>query len=106
MKPDLRWGSLWERLDDNIASSDLDGTLLDTNRGVGGSNPGDLAGKSLYDYLVPDDQERLRQAIESARQTGVISRFEVAADSPAESAGSSPGSPPRGPPSGPIVSCR
>jgi len=72
-----KWRALVENAPGRITSLDRDGTILSINRTTTGYTPGEIIGTSVYNYLSPDEQDKLRRVLESVFQSGKVERYEA-----------------------------
>ena len=77
-----KWRSLAENAPDVILTIDPDGTILFLNRTVPPFTPEKAVGTSVYEYVPPDYQQTLRDALEQVVQTGEPCSYEVAGCGP------------------------
>ena len=73
-----RWRSLVKNAPDLIFTSNCDGKLLFINRTVPGLTVEQVIGTSVYDYIPPEYQDRLRQSFKRVFQTGEPAYYETA----------------------------
>jgi PAS domain S-box-containing protein len=77
-----RWRCLAENAPDVILTVDSNGTILFLNRTVPPYTPEEAIGTSVYDYVLPEYRETLRNAIEMVVQTGEPCSYELAGMGP------------------------
>ena len=77
-----KWRSLAENAPDVILTIDPDGTILFLNRTVTPFTPEKAVGTSVYEYVPPDYQQTLRDALEQVVRTGEPCSYEVAGCGP------------------------
>jgi PAS domain S-box-containing protein len=77
-----KWRSLAENAPDVILTIDPDGTILFLNRTVPPFTPEKAVGTSVYEYVPPDYQQTLRDALEQVVRTGEPCSYEVAGCGP------------------------
>ena len=74
---EARWRSLAENAPEKITILDRDGTVLFVNRTSPGRTVDEVIGTKIYDYLPLDEQDRVRQVLESVFQSGQTERYET-----------------------------
>ena len=79
-----KWRSLAENAPDVILTIDPDGTILFLNRNVPPFTPEKAVGTSVYEYVPPDYQQTLRDALEQVVRTGEPYSYEIAGAGPDE----------------------
>jgi PAS domain S-box-containing protein len=79
---EARWRSLVDNAPAVITTVDADGRILTTNRAVSDRDITQVVGTSLYDYLLPEDQGRVRRAVEAVFRTGTPQRYEIHGHAP------------------------
>ncbi|MBM3131667.1 MAG: PAS domain S-box protein [Chloroflexi bacterium] len=80
---EAKWRSLAENVPDIITTVDRHGTILFANHTALGISPDKAIGTSFFDYLLPEDRETMRRAVERAFRTGeTVSDYEVRANGP------------------------
>ena len=77
-----KWRSLAEDAPDVILTIDPDGTIQFLNRTVPPFTPEKAVGTSVYEYVPPDYQQTLRDALEQVVRTGETCSYEVAGCGP------------------------
>jgi len=73
-----KWRSLAENAPDVILTIDPDGTILFLNRTVPPFTPEKAVGTSVYEYVPPDYQQTMRDALEQVVRTGEPCSYELA----------------------------
>ncbi|MBI1917879.1 MAG: response regulator [Planctomycetes bacterium] len=74
-----KWRQLAQTAPNVIASLDRDGTILFINRPVSGARRvEELIGTSCYDYVLPEQHQKFREALEYVFQTQEPTAFEIA----------------------------
>ncbi len=68
-----KWRSLIQNAPDTIVNMSLDGTILFINN----NEPETIIGKTAFDFIPPDQHEKLRTAMEEVRKTRGSSVYEV-----------------------------
>jgi PAS domain S-box-containing protein len=77
-----KWRSLAENAPDIILTVKPDGTILFLNRTVPPFTPEKAVGTSVYEYVPPDYQQTLRDALEQVVRTGEPCSYELAGSGP------------------------
>ena len=72
---EARWRSLVENAPDMIMNVLRDGTIEYTN--ARGGSTAEVTGRTVYDFMSPDDREMAQKAIASVFNTGQPTRYEV-----------------------------
>jgi len=72
-----KWRFLLKSSTDAILNLERDGTILFINHSVPGYTAEDTIGKTVYDFLPPEEHEKTRKAIEKVFQTGEAVGFET-----------------------------
>jgi len=72
-----KWRFLLKSSPDAILSLERDGTILFINHTVPGYTIEDTVGKTVYDFIPPEEHEKTRKAIEKVFQTGEAVSFET-----------------------------
>jgi len=65
-----KWRFLLKSSPDTILNLERDGTILFVNHTVPGYTVEDTIGKTVYDFIPPEEHEKTRKAIEKVFQTG------------------------------------
>ncbi|MCP5047033.1 MAG: PAS domain S-box protein, partial [bacterium] len=76
-KSEERYRSLVENLPDTITELDIEGKILYTNRVFPGLTVNQVTGTSLYDYIPPNEQGRIRNTLKAVLQTGETAQGEI-----------------------------
>lgn len=71
-----KWRSLVENAHEWVVTLTRDGTILSVNRTVPGRSVEEAIGTSIYNFLSPDEQDRLSRALESTFQSGELENYE------------------------------
>jgi len=71
-----KWRSLVENAPDIIMNVERDGTILFLNNIVEGFTREQVVGTSVYDYVLPEYCDTMRNSIERVFQTGVVDNYE------------------------------
>jgi PAS domain S-box-containing protein len=74
-----KWRSLAENVPDIIISVDKGGKILFLNRSVTGFDKEDVIGTKIYEYIPPDQHQRIRETIEKVFLTGKPDSYEIIA---------------------------
>ena len=77
-----KWRFLLKSSPDAILNLERDGTILFINQTVPGYTVEDTVGKTVYDFLPPEEHEKTRKAIEKVFQTGEAISFETSVIGP------------------------
>ena len=80
-----KWRSLAENIPDVIFAVGKDGRIQFLNHIKAGTAPENVIGTSIYEYMPPDQQEIMRESIESVFLTGKVGNFEINWDGEQES---------------------
>ncbi|MHB8862269.1 MAG: sensor histidine kinase [Pirellulaceae bacterium] len=74
---DARWESIANMVVDLILFLDLEGRILEVNRTATGISLEQVVNRWIFDFVPPESQEPLRQAIDSVLETGGLATLEV-----------------------------
>jgi PAS domain S-box-containing protein len=77
-----KWRSLVENSPDTILNLDRDGKILFINHTVPGYTLEETIGKTVYDYIPPEQHEKTRKATEEVLKTGSTVNFETSVIGP------------------------
>jgi PAS domain S-box-containing protein len=77
VESEAKWRSLVENAPNNITELDLSGTILFTNHAMSGLTLETMLGTSLFDYILPNQQVILQQAMEKVLRTGLATSYEL-----------------------------
>jgi PAS domain S-box-containing protein len=77
-----KWRFLLKSSPDAILNLDRDGTILFINNTVPGYTVEDTVGKTVYDFIPPEEHEKTRKAIEEVFQAGEAVSFETSVIGP------------------------
>ena len=75
---EAEWRSLMENAPEKITTLDREGMILSVNSTSPGRTVEEVVGTSIYNYLMPDEQNEIRQVLESVFQSGLTARYETA----------------------------
>jgi PAS domain S-box-containing protein len=77
------WRLLAKNIGDLIIRVARDGTILEINRtGIEGMNADDVPGKSVYDFVLPEHHEVMREALEKVFRTGKPDTYQLVGTGP------------------------
>ena len=76
-KNEDEWSSLVKNAPDIILKLDREGKILFINRTVDGFTIEETIGKTVYEYIPPEQHDKMRKAIEYIFKTGYIVGFEI-----------------------------
>jgi PAS domain S-box-containing protein len=76
---EARLRSVLESAPNMIISAERDGTIVFVNRTLPPDTPANVVGKSIYDFVAPDDVARVRACVEGVLATGRIDGYEIRA---------------------------
>ncbi|MCH7559700.1 MAG: PAS domain S-box protein, partial [Planctomycetes bacterium] len=77
-----KWRFLLKNTADVVLNLDRNGTILFINHTVPGYTVEDTVGKTIYDFIPPEEHEKTRKAIEKVFQTGESVSFETSVIGP------------------------
>ncbi len=77
-----KWRFLLKNTADVVLNLDRDGTILFINNTVPGYTIEDTVGKTVYDFIPPEEHKKTRKAIEKVFQTGEAVSFETSVIGP------------------------
>jgi PAS domain S-box-containing protein len=75
---EAKWRSLVENAPDIILTADAAGTITFVNRVTPGLSAQQVIGSSIYDCVVPESREQLREIVESVFTTGIAQQLDIA----------------------------
>jgi PAS domain S-box-containing protein len=81
-KSEEKWRSLAKNAPNIIIIADRNGTIQFINRTVIGVSPEKVVGKSIYDFIDPENHETVRKTIEHVFRTGEGGRYETPGSGP------------------------
>nr|NIO22004.1 PAS domain S-box protein [Candidatus Aenigmarchaeota archaeon] len=76
-KSEEKWRFLLKNTSDVFLNLDRDGTILFINHTVPGYAVEDTIGKTVYDFIPPEQHKKTRKAIEEVFKTGEVVSFET-----------------------------
>ena len=76
-RSEKKWYSLLRNAPDFILNLDRDGTILFLNRTTPGYTIEDAIGRTVYDFLPPEQHEKTREVINTVFETGKQVKFET-----------------------------
>ncbi|MBW4492388.1 MAG: PAS domain S-box protein [Oscillatoria princeps RMCB-10] len=79
---EAKWRSLVENAPDIILTADAAGTITFVNRVTPGLSAQQVIGSSIYDCVVPESREQLREIVESVFTTGIAQQWDMAGFGP------------------------
>lgn len=71
------WRSLWENVADVLTEISPDGRILSCNRVLDDLTPEQVIGANVCDFIVPEEQARMREAIDRASRLGELVQYEI-----------------------------
>jgi len=74
-----RWRSILKNAPGIIVAAEPDGTITFVNRTLSGIPPERVVGTSVFDHVLPEDRQRMRDALERVLSTGETVTYEVVA---------------------------
>jgi PAS domain S-box-containing protein len=74
-----RWRSILKNAPGVIVAAEPDGTVTFVNRTLSGIPPEQVVGTSVFDHVLPEDRQRVRDALEEVLSTGETVTYEVVA---------------------------
>jgi PAS domain S-box-containing protein len=72
-----KWRSLVERAPALIVITDREGRILFINRTISGASTSEFTGKTIFDFVSPEERDVVRNAIEDAFSSGKPTTFEA-----------------------------
>jgi PAS domain S-box-containing protein len=75
---EAKWRSLVENAPDIILTADVAGTITFVNRVTPGLSAQQVIGSSIYDCVVPESREQLKEIVESVFTTGIAQQLDIA----------------------------
>ncbi|UCC96666.1 MAG: PAS domain S-box protein [Phycisphaerales bacterium] len=76
-EPDETWHSLVENAPDVIVITDADGTISYINHTISGATPQSIIGTRIYDYVLAEHHDKLRESLGRVFEFGEINCVEV-----------------------------
>jgi len=77
-----KWCSLLRNVPDVILNLDRDGTILFINHTLPGYAVGDVVGRTVYDFIPPEQHDRTREAIRTVFESREVLSFETSVIGP------------------------
>ena len=65
---EAEWRSLMENAPDKITTLDREGMILSVNSTSPGRTVEEVVGTSIYNYIMPDEQDEIRQVLQDTAQ--------------------------------------
>jgi PAS domain S-box-containing protein len=76
-RTEAEWRSLVENAPAKITTLDCDGTILFVNSTSPDRTTEEVVGTSIYNYVLPDEQDEIKQVLESVFQSGLAKKYET-----------------------------
>ena len=73
----MQWSFILQTTPDFLVTLDLDCNFTFVNRYMDGLGESDVIGKSMYDFITPEDREMVRAVMENVRTTGTDGHYQT-----------------------------